>query len=129
MGKSIKLKDNTYWSDKSLIYENKELGVWLRDRVVHDYIDIGYINQFTQAYGYKEIPMSCPAKTITLVTGIYTPAVSGSLGLQVTNVYNGVCVNTGNTALSYSYWLNYVLRGNAPTDNKKVYLDVLYIKI
>jgi len=129
MAKSIKLKDNTYWSDNSIIYENQELGYWLNNRVYRDQISIGYISQFNQAYGYKEIPMTCPAKTMLVVTGLHSGAVSGSMGLQITNIYNGIYVNNTSTAISYSYWLNYVLRGNAPTDNKAVYLDVLCIKL
>lgn len=129
MAKSIKLKDNTYWSDKSLIYENLELGYWLKNRVYHNHINLGYLTQFNQAYGYKEVPMTCPANTMVIVVGLYTGGVSASMGLQISNIYNGVYTNSTNVPVSYSYWFNYMLRGNAPTDNTAVYLDVVYIKL
>ena len=90
-------------------------------------INLGKLSDFNQSYMYKTLRIPCPARTIALVTGLHTGGVGASVGLQMTNIYNGLYVNNLDKDVTFEWYGNFVLKESAPTASNALYLDVLYL--
>ncbi|MGN1342869.1 MAG: hypothetical protein ACI4VL_06760 [Bacilli bacterium] len=128
MSKSVKLKNNTYLDSMSVNYKRNNLEQFLINRFTLDDINIGKLTDFNQQYGYKQVSIEVPANSIMIVCGLHTGQVSGSSGLQMTNIYNGLYRNDTDEIATVVYYLNY--HRNVITENKSdVYLQVLFVNI
>lgn len=87
MSKSIKLKNDVYWSNTIYDLTNKEIGIWVDGKKLYR----------------KLIP-------ITLPNAIQTTFATGLSNVSVKNIYG--CVNIGNTAVPINYY-NSVYAGSA----------------
>ena len=126
MGKSIKLKNDTYIDSSSINYKRKNLEQFLINRFTLDDIPIGKLNDFNQSYGYKQVYIKIPPNSIMIVCGVHTGQVGASGGLLTTNINNGLLRNDTDEAITVDYYLNYY-RHVITDSTGKIYLQVLFI--
>lgn len=127
MSKSLKL-DDAYIDSSSINYKRNNLEQFLVNRFTINRIKIGKLTDFNQQYGYKQVNIEVPANSIMVVCGLHTNQVGGSSGLQITNIYSGLCRNDTDEVMTNPYYLNY--HRDVITENDgDVYLQVLFVKI
>lgn len=128
MSKSIKLEEDIYLESNSVNYKRNNLEQFLVNRFTIDSIKIGKLTDFNQQYGYKQVDIAIPANSIMIVCGLHTDQVGGSSGLQITNIYNGLCRNNTDEVMTNLYYLNYH-RDVISENDGDVYLQVLFVKV
>lgn len=128
MSKSIKLEEDVYLDSNSVNYKRNNLEQFLVNRFTINSIKIGKLTDFNQQYGYKQVNIEVPANSIMVVCGLHTGQVGGSSGLQITNIYSGLCRNDTDEVMTNPYYLNYY-RDVITENDANVYLQVLFVKV